>query len=129
MFYESTLEKKQEVPTKNFVMQAWEHFCFHYIFCQVYKIKKLLCYTAVCLLLLKAMSDLKVGGGSWVKLFIMTEIIIFIHETEAQMPFRNATWEMFPSDKERNKMCPMSYSWGLIFQHLQKSAQCWQMSD
>lgn len=29
-------------------------------------------------------------GGSWVKLFIMTEIIIFIREIEAQMPFRKS---------------------------------------
>lgn len=30
-------------------------------------------------------------GGSWVKLFLVTEIIIFIHEIEARMSFRKST--------------------------------------
>lgn len=53
--------------------------------------------------------------GMVVKLFIMTEIIIFIQETEAQMPFRKSTWEMLPSDNESNKMCPRPSSQALIF--------------
>lgn len=66
-------------------------FCFYYIFYQIRKREELLCYTAVDLLLLKALSGLKGGVGSWIKLFIMTEIIIFLHEIEAQMPFRKST--------------------------------------
>lgn len=43
------------------------------------------------LLLLKAMSGLRVGVGNDGELFIMTEIIIFMQETEAQMPLRKST--------------------------------------
>lgn len=40
---------------------------------------------------MRARSGLKVGVGKVVKLFIMTEIIIFMQEPEAQMPFRKST--------------------------------------
>lgn len=40
---------------------------------------------------MKAVSGLRVAVGMVVKLFIMTEIIIFIQETEAQVPFRKST--------------------------------------
>ena len=69
--------------------KVWEHFGFPSAFC--HKIEKLLCYKAGDLLLLKAVSGLRVTVGMVVKLFIMTEIIIFIQETEAQVPFRKST--------------------------------------
>lgn len=40
---------------------------------------------------MKAVSGLRVGVGNDGKLFIMTEIIIFMQETEAQMPLRKST--------------------------------------
>lgn len=97
-------------------MEVWGNI-FAFITFPPRSIKQRSCYiTEQCISLYWKLRV--VWGWSWewqLKLFIMTEIIIFIHETETQMPFRKPTWEMFPSDKESNKTGPRPYSPASIF--------------
>ena len=88
--------KNQVTPTSPLGMKVWEHAGFHSVSCWVHKLEKLLRCKAANPLHWKPWVVRWWQLGTVVKLFIMTEIIIFVQETEAQMPFRGSAWEMAP---------------------------------